>query len=383
MNLKIFAKKLRQNRQLTLLTQAELARHLNITPQTVSKWERGLSAPDLDNLIELAELFHITVDELIRNSAEISARTFIAADGGGTKTEMILFGEDGHIQRRLLSGASNPNVVGLDAACMCFTSGIGELLNTGRTPSGIFAGFAGCLTGNNAETVRTAIASRSGSVPVKVGSDILNVIHSVRGADQCIALICGTGSSVFSYDGENLRRYGGWGYLFDDAGSGYDIGRDVIRECLALEDGFGPASIVTELAQEKLGGSATKRQAEFYADGRDKIAAMAPIAFEAYRQGDKTAERILTRNFERVIRLILAADNGSDTVIISGGLTAHRDVLEPLLKSGLPSRFSLVFPELPQIYGAALAVMKYNNCCPDPATFDRNFTEDYQNIKKG
>ena len=58
-NLKI----LRKNKG---LSQEELAIKLNVTAQSVSKWENDLSIPDLPILIELSELFHVSLDELVK-----------------------------------------------------------------------------------------------------------------------------------------------------------------------------------------------------------------------------------------------------------------------------------------------------------------------------
>ena len=48
------------------LSQEELAEQLAVSRQSVSKWETGQSVPDLDKLIKLADLFQISVDELVR-----------------------------------------------------------------------------------------------------------------------------------------------------------------------------------------------------------------------------------------------------------------------------------------------------------------------------
>lgn len=47
------------------LTQEEVATKLNITPQAVSKWENDVSAPDISLLGEIADMFGVTVDELL------------------------------------------------------------------------------------------------------------------------------------------------------------------------------------------------------------------------------------------------------------------------------------------------------------------------------
>ena len=57
------------------LTQAKLAGLLNYSDKAVSKWERGESVPDVLTLVQLAELFDTTVDELLRDPNEIPANT--------------------------------------------------------------------------------------------------------------------------------------------------------------------------------------------------------------------------------------------------------------------------------------------------------------------
>lgn len=47
------------------ITQEELATRLNIVRQTVSKWEKGLSVPDSELLIKLAEILEVPVSQLL------------------------------------------------------------------------------------------------------------------------------------------------------------------------------------------------------------------------------------------------------------------------------------------------------------------------------
>ena len=46
-------------------SQEELAVRVNVARQTVSKWEKGLSVPDADTVIKLAEVFGVSVSELL------------------------------------------------------------------------------------------------------------------------------------------------------------------------------------------------------------------------------------------------------------------------------------------------------------------------------
>ncbi len=60
-----FGEKLNILRKNAGLTQEEVASHLGISPQAVSKWENDLSCPDIMLLPELAALYGKTVDELL------------------------------------------------------------------------------------------------------------------------------------------------------------------------------------------------------------------------------------------------------------------------------------------------------------------------------
>lgn len=49
------------------MTQAALAEKLNYSDKAVSKWERGESVPDVLTLVQLAELFEVSVDDLLKD----------------------------------------------------------------------------------------------------------------------------------------------------------------------------------------------------------------------------------------------------------------------------------------------------------------------------
>ena len=52
------------------ITQEELATRLNVVRQTVSKWEKGLSVPDSELLIKLAEILEVPVSRLLGSKIE-------------------------------------------------------------------------------------------------------------------------------------------------------------------------------------------------------------------------------------------------------------------------------------------------------------------------
>ena len=56
------------------MTQEELAEKMNVSRQTVSKWEAG-SIPEMERLTQLCDLFRCDLDTLIRGNASDSAKT--------------------------------------------------------------------------------------------------------------------------------------------------------------------------------------------------------------------------------------------------------------------------------------------------------------------
>ena len=61
----MFNENLKKLRKSKGFTQEELALKINVVRQTVSKWEKGLSVPDSDVLVKIADVLDINVDELL------------------------------------------------------------------------------------------------------------------------------------------------------------------------------------------------------------------------------------------------------------------------------------------------------------------------------
>ena len=65
-----FNNRLYQLRKQKGLSQEELANRLNVSRQTVSKWEVGDSTPDMEKLIAMSDLFGVSLDKLVMGKEE-------------------------------------------------------------------------------------------------------------------------------------------------------------------------------------------------------------------------------------------------------------------------------------------------------------------------
>ena len=66
-----FGERIRTNRIKNIMSQQQLAELLNVTPQTISKWENDLSEPGFQMITEMTNIFHISHDELFIGKTEI------------------------------------------------------------------------------------------------------------------------------------------------------------------------------------------------------------------------------------------------------------------------------------------------------------------------
>ncbi|MCR4879518.1 MAG: helix-turn-helix domain-containing protein [Bacilli bacterium] len=87
------ANRLMQYRKKAGLSQEELADKLGVSRQAVSKWECAESSPDTDNLIALAKIYNVSLDELINGDEDPK----INKDNKEKKSGIHIKGEDGEV----------------------------------------------------------------------------------------------------------------------------------------------------------------------------------------------------------------------------------------------------------------------------------------------
>ena len=82
-----FEEKLIKLRKEKLLSQEELGEKLDVTRQTISKWELGQSKPDMEKLKEISTLFNISIEELTNDEIDISKKN---KSNGNNKNTIII-----------------------------------------------------------------------------------------------------------------------------------------------------------------------------------------------------------------------------------------------------------------------------------------------------
>lgn len=362
------------------LSQGALAERLCVTPQSVSKWERGTAVPSLDSLCLLAQTLNVSADALLgtQNSTE---RVMIGIDGGGTKTEFVMFTESWKILKRVVLDSCNPNAIGIEESVSVFCRGINMLTAQNPNVCGIYIGASGFGLGKSGEQVQALLEKRYPDIKICSGNDILNVIACATDADRCVAVICGTGSIVFAKEGEKLTRLTGWGYLLSKLGSGFDIGRDVLYAALQDAEGLGSATSLTQAVEHKLGCTVADAIMDIYSHDQSYIASFAPLAVEAYDAGDAVAKEILCANADRLAEVINHAAQTYDCgkiVVLSGGMFTSARCFTTLVQERIRPELEMIVPQNPQVYGACLLCARM--CGAETEHASEKFWKQYQKL---
>ena len=352
----LLAENIRKFRTANNMTQTQLAQRINVSCQAISKWERGAAVPELDKLCLLSREFCVSLDELVGNM-EDGKKIMLGVDGGGSKTEFVLFDEDGNILRTLRLGPCNPNTVGLDNAVKLLQEGIEQLRQTAPDISAAFVGGAGFKVGGNGEKIAGLLSRKYPQMKIRCDSDAVNVFASAHSGGDSIAGICGTGTCVYLLKNGVYTRYTGWGYLLDVKGSGFHIGRDAIRAALEEAEGLGDETLLSGIIRMRLEAPVRECIRDFYSKGPAYIASFAQCVFEAYALNDKKAREILednARRFAFVINKVAQDHPGINQIILSGSIVTKNDCFLQMVKNNLNPGLNVVLPELTLAQGACI-----------------------------
>ncbi len=315
-----FAYNINRLRLGTNLTQKQFADKLGYSEKTVSKWECVGSVPNISTLYKIAALFNVRIDDLFRDNCVY----LLGIDGGGTKTSFVLTDNNLNVIRELKCSGCNPIDIGIDGAKKVLRNGIYEICE-GVPFSNIvmFAGLSGGSSGNTKAELQKFF-SEFGFKYFENGSDTQNILSAGIGDDDGVIIIMGTGSCAIAQCDGIQERISGWGYLFDDEGSGYSIARDALAAGFRSIDGSGEYTEFASAVLKEYKDPQTLLGA-LYDGGKKFIASFCPLVFECAKDGDAVCIEIIKKNMKFAANIIKTAvgkiKGKSAKVVIAGGLS--------------------------------------------------------------
>ena len=232
----------------------------------------------------------------------VSQRYVVGVDGGGTKTVALLASADGKLLGRGEAGSSNYHNIGPNDAAESIKRAVSEAkkdANAWRRKPEIAVVALAAIDSPTDKLVTTRFV-RDANIARRsiVIHDTLAALYAATQGGPGIIVISGTGCVAAGINkAGKYARSGGWGYLIDDEGSAYDIGREALKQAFRAIDGRSPpTNLVSILAREFKVKSLEDIQKRLYSDGMsvEEIAHLSPLVSRAASR-DKVSREILAR----------------------------------------------------------------------------------------
>lgn len=235
---------------------------------------------------------------------------FLGIDSGGSGTAAWVADGHGCVLGRARAGPGNPIKIGIrPAAKNILTAARTALDHAGLHKVTLDAVCAGVAGTGRPSVDRSLGALLRGSLQSRrflLTTDGMIALESALGGSPGVVVISGTGSIAYarSTTGDVLRS-GGWGSVFDDGGSGYDIGRSAVHAALAALDGRAPR---TRLDGDICRALKLKEITEVVEKPLppDRIAALLPVVLRAAQRGDAAAAGMMEVAAGRLALLVTA-----------------------------------------------------------------------------
>jgi glucosamine kinase len=277
----------------------------------------------------------------------------LGIDAGGSSTRWLLRDQAG---KELGEGTAGPitghvfTPADLDATVGRLHALLAEAASVAR-PDAVVAGITGFHPqAEPSEALSQAISDTLGLERSRVSlvDDMHIAFASVFAPGAGVLVYAGTGSVAYHVTASGrLLRVGGYGYLIDDAGAGYWIGHQGIRQAMRwVDEGNDPSH--HPLAREifrAIGSDAWEDiVVTVYGGGRQRVAALAPAVAAAATEGDEAAVAILRQAGEELARLgkLLFRRIGSPLpVAFAGGISRLSPMVNESLRAALPAGTSV------------------------------------------
>ncbi len=298
------------------------------------------------------------------------SKTVIGADGGATKTLVVLADEEGRELSRSSTGASNPNVVGMETAGDRLVSAIKECCVLAQCDlasiRSAVLGLAGAGNTENRHGIMARLCSALGpGFPACIETDARIALEGAHVGREGIVIIAGTGSVVIAKTAEaEVLTIGGWGRSLGDDGSGFFLGTEAAKAATRARDGVEKPGYLVHILERHLGWTGREQVIQSVYREKIELSSLAPVVLEAAGQGDVVSLEILRRGASALAGQASVAANrlGTSSIDLAtcGGLidhpTMYRDILVEELRRR-DARIRVIFAERQPVEGAVLMAL--------------------------
>jgi N-acetylglucosamine kinase-like BadF-type ATPase len=238
----------------------------------------------------------------------------LAIDGGGTRTRCIAVDPDGGIKGEGESGPSNHLHVPMDVATAALRAATAAALSASGAAETdvalVSAGLAGVDFDGTGASDGAGMLRSIGFDRVAVYGDMVIAHRGALAGEAGVVALAGTGSSVLGIGNDGtMIKAGGWGPLYGDGGSAYQLGRLGLAAAAEAYDASGPMTSLLERLPKALGvGAFPDTVGRLYSDlsVQLSVAALARVVDACAEEGDEVAAGICRQAGIDLARAVMA-----------------------------------------------------------------------------
>jgi N-acetylglucosamine kinase-like BadF-type ATPase len=305
---------------------------------------------------------------------------YLAADGGNSKTDVVLGDASGQVLGFIRGGTSSPHNIGLAGT----VDVLGRLIRAVHADAGIPFGtpidtlavyLAGADLPIEVTRLHQAISAPSWAARTIVDNDCFALLRAGTAMPDAVTVVCGAGTNCVgrAADGRTAR-FVALGPISGDWGGGHDLADHTLREAARGEDGRGRPTALSPAVAAHFGlptVEAVSIALHFGDLPLERIHELAPLLFEVAATGDEVASALVDRQSEEILaqhrvaatRLGLLAERHA--LVLGGGvLRARHPQLHDQVVAGArrqAPQVEVTVLNTPPVTGAALLALDAMN----------------------
>lgn len=308
----------------------------------------------------------------------MSSKTFvIGLDGGATKTDLAIADVNGNVLSVSRGGPSNIVIVGpkglRKSILEVYKNAMSKIKLNYLRAEILVACLAGVGGPKRKELALRVLLDLNKELKIAkeiiLEPDVVAALMSTTLGEEGVVVISGTGSIVFGINRQGVKvRVGGWGYLVNDEGSAYHIGKETIRFALKVKEGRAKNTKLVKEVLRYFKVSDVEEIIDLIVIGRvsvREIASLTPIVVKLAEEGDEVAKEIIMNAINELVDMVVLAVKRlrlkKPKIGVSGSLLLKNAyfyrAFESEIKKRLPNSL-IIRPTYPPLIGALVYAYK-------------------------
>jgi N-acetylglucosamine kinase-like BadF-type ATPase len=292
----------------------------------------------------------------------------VAADGGNSKTDLVLASIEGEVLARVRAAGTRPNVDGMPAMASTLAAAARRAAaQAGATSISVGAFYLANVDLPDDETAATdALRRLRIAEQVVVRNDVLAILRAGTTRGWGVAITAGAGiNAVGVHPDGREARFLALGDVSGDWGGGYSVGAAGLGAAVRAGDGRGPDTVLRSMVEETF-NAPPEDVAVAVSRGhilRRALRDLAPAVLRAADRGDAAACEIVLRLADNAVEFAVALLHRLDLLVVLGGRLLQSG--DRLLVDRIRERVTSVAPhamvrvlDAPPVAGALAAALE-------------------------